>query len=620
VLACLAITALAVLWATQTPKPILRGDAALAAERPHGSPARGTAAQRRAEVTDPDSEPDPQHESDNKALDAQRVLGGIVRDAIGPIQEGWFEVSTSNEWSERVRLSADGNDGSFLVMIPKTVKSEAVMAQVWDQRRFLFVGTLAVREGHDIFVESSRTDPDPITGRIDLPGAWDDDRWRVQAIRQNGRRTQSFLFSPEPYSGQTSEVRLELSDLTVPQAADDEVIALLVTEVERPFDKYSPSQFFRRILGHRIYPDIEQLRLALHNGLILETRPRTLRPSGCDLALLETVKPIAISVDSGSLLYRADPQHSADEGWRFHLPDGDYWITAPRCADSKNRTARVRLDSSHADIRFDWQHETPGDHSVVVEMSDHDAEDGDVSLTFATANAEAVAIHSGVAKIPANEASVEIAGLLPVEYVLTAKSSSDDIGFEPVWFDAQKDDMVQLRPIDVGTVRFRLEGLRHLAGEQIDFSSIQAWWRRAPNGDWTRLSQSSGGARGFRVAGLPLGAEIEIAVRSDWWEGTASHVVERNAAELAISCRPLLRLAGEITPRDETSDCSVVWRGPSTVEPIWRSCHVTDATFEVLAPLDDLGTGELLVIRAGSVVGRATVDSNAPQAVRIHLR
>jgi hypothetical protein len=554
---------------------------------------------------------DTRHEdagSDTLPRTQVRVLSGVVRDLSGPLSAGAVVVLhplrvRGGKFAD-VRAPID-LDGGFRCELSSEVHDLSyVFVNIYDDEAMVFAGGLEVREGVDVMVRSTRTDQDPFVGEIRMPDAREDDRWWIWIAARHGSSVTDVasIGDERAFTGRRADIRILFQSPLFRRFEGQ--VALVVLESS---ERVPPAPlFYRQTLGHAVFDSLDDLRSSLLKGL--EIRAPLRRIEFVSDGSPEPQRVVMLPAIGASAIYSGGrDDHGA---WLFHLPDGEY-DAAARIPCGTRRTARVSVLPGQTSFRVRWTASLPGPESIEVVVLDCDGQPvPDALVRYAVTDSRAPR-HNGRIDVLDADGRGRADGLLAATYTFQAGDATGTMmGFAPA--DPSKQDSVELRVSRLGTVVLDPLATTGILGERIDAGECSLWWRlvRAETA-WTEVPLNERRHGGFAITGLPVGEEVELAIRGDWWFGRTTVVVSEQLVRAPIALEPMVVVSGAVQGDAGLHDMHVCWRTGQDRTPLpWQEHALrSDGRFSLHAPLERLTQGSLVVARDGVVLAtHALVD------------
>src|SRR5690606_12508740 len=131
-------------------------------------------------------------------------------------------------------------------------------------------------------------------------------------------------------------------------------------EKDRAVHPRQEGWFFRRVLGHAVFDSMPELGRALSARLIIHTPLRRLELVSSDAPAPEKVILIPLVCREAFYMGRRD----GDRQWSFRVPDGEYYVAAPKLSDGTSRSSSLTISSAQQTYAVRWTHTLPGPESL----------------------------------------------------------------------------------------------------------------------------------------------------------------------------------------------------------------------------------------------------------------
>ncbi|MEM7203866.1 MAG: hypothetical protein AAF628_26620 [Planctomycetota bacterium] len=511
-------------------------------------------------------------------------------------------------------------DGRFRCELGERHEHDSVAVRIYDTNALVFSGMLVVREALDIMVSSTHDEADPLLGTLTLPGVREDDRYWLVATCYSGNQTCSVASSGDgrSFQGIHNEVRLfHQSPLLRGVTAKTVLIAM-----ERDRQGDTPEDwFFRRVMGHAEFESVEHLNEALCRGIVINTPLRRVEfagklflPESFPQGLLSASKVILVPVCSRNAFYMGRIENGST--CQFYAPDGDYFVSV--VGDAVRHTAKLSIAGGQLSYRVhEWFASIPGEERVEIVAVDAQGNAiREAQLRYAAMDGS-FRVHSGVERHSV-EGRFLVEGLMGLEYVFQVCDQDGSIGCVGRGNPAETDTMV-LSATELATATAVVGDPSGIVGERVDATESSIWWRLCRDGSrWVEVSPTQRQHTPFTLTNLPIGVEIEVAIRGSWWHGRARHVVASGLNTVYITAEPIVELTGTVSIRQHEGARQVGWT-ESHREPLpWQVASVgSGGNFLVQAPMERLASGRLVLFgEEDAILAQRVVNIDATSGIR----
>lgn len=452
------------------------------------------------------------------------LFAGFVIDKNGPLGSGGITArSVTGKGREYSKL---GKDGSFKLLLDRRVFStEYVKVTVADGFVTVFNGMVRASKDARIHVVSSHHNTD--TGKVVLPDNDAEIDWFVRLTQLDDGKKKLVGVSSS-HQGKQAEVIWRLFDKSM---------AL----VEGPVDAViAPMAPRTSVMGHRRFPALADFRSSLAAGIVFPA-PRKevkIRPN----RQLKWKSIVLMSAENMAARYYAT--ESSAGTWEVGLPSGEYLGHAESIEGKKFIGSAVVGEGKQLDLHL--QDSVPGPKSLTISLRDGDGIPIQGLYVQGRSRNKLGIYHQKLGSKPTGASGVvEIDGLLnrvyEVAYYLDGRTR---VVLGEV--DVSTTDYVDYPVASAASVEVAVEGGNTYGVDQIEFHAWTLWWKLKDAAEWQEVPKSGAIAgKGWRVAGLPIGAECAIAARCGDWGGVTRFLV-RNDGVTVVRIEALETLHGNV--------------------------------------------------------------------------
>lgn len=435
------------------------------------------------------------------------LFAGSVIDKSGPLGFGGITVrSVVGKGREHSEL---GKDGSFELLLDRRVFStEYANVTVADGHVTIFNGMVRVSEDAQIHVVASHHDAD--IGGVILPDNHTKIDWFLKLTGFDGAKNKLVGVSSS-HQGKQAEVVWRLFDKSM-AAIEGPVDAVVFPMVPKTSH-----------MGHRRFPSLTVFRSSLAAGIEFPAPRR-----GVNIRPIRPIKwknIVLMAADNMAARYYA--KESSVDIWEVGLPSGEY-LGYAKSIDGKEFIGSAVVGEDRQ-IDLNLQDSVPGPKILTISLRD----DGGTPMQglyvhVQSRNKFGIYHHKIEAKPTGPSGIVTVGGLLnrtyEVAYFLDARTR---VALGEV--DVGTTDYVDYLIASAASVGVTVEGGSTYGVDQVEFHAWRLWWKLKDAAEWQEVPKADAIAgQGWRVSGLPIGAECAIAARRGDWGGVTRFVVRNN--------------------------------------------------------------------------------------------